>query len=190
MKKKILVNVFHPSMDKSRYNKAMVQAVTYLPGVTVRNLYDLYPNHKIDVGAEQALTIQYDLIVFQHPFYWYSAPALMKEWEDQVLSYGFAFGSQGSKLKDKVWAQAVTVGSSFESYGAGKANPYSVEDLLRPFELTSRFCGMSYAKPFVFHAFKSEDPAQPKGAPTDTEIMAKATAYADYLKKLSNGSSE
>lgn len=32
------------------------------------------------------------MIVFQHPLYTYSCPALLKEWLDRVLSRGFASG--------------------------------------------------------------------------------------------------
>lgn len=28
----------------------------------------------------------------QHPFYWYSTPALLKEWQDLVLEHGWAYG--------------------------------------------------------------------------------------------------
>ena len=181
MSKKILINVFHPSMDRSRYNKAMIQAVSALPNVTVRFLYPIYPDHRIDVAAEQKLAAEHDVIIFQHPFYWYNAPALMKEWLDQVLTYGFAFGSSGSQLQGKIWLEAVTVGTAFEEYGVGKKNPYPVEELLRPFELTARFCGMNYAKPYVFHGFKSADPVSSKGLPTDAEILAKASSYRDRV---------
>jgi glutathione-regulated potassium-efflux system ancillary protein KefG len=32
------------------------------------------------------------VIVFQHPLYTYSCPALLKEWLDRVLSRGFSSG--------------------------------------------------------------------------------------------------
>ncbi|MFN1209046.1 NAD(P)H-dependent oxidoreductase, partial [Enterococcus lactis] len=32
---------------------------------------------------------QYDRILFQFPMYWYSAPALMKKYEDDVFSKNF-----------------------------------------------------------------------------------------------------
>lgn len=46
----------------------------------------------IDTPYEQALLREHDVIVFQHPLYTYSCPALLKEWLDRVLSRGFASG--------------------------------------------------------------------------------------------------
>ena len=48
-------------------------------GVTLRDMYALYPDGKIDVAAEQAALLAHERIVFQHPFYWYSTPPLMKQ---------------------------------------------------------------------------------------------------------------
>lgn len=44
---------------------------------------------------EQQLLLEHDIIVFQH-FYWYSCPAILKEWMDRVLEYGFALGLKGT----------------------------------------------------------------------------------------------
>jgi len=41
------------------------------------------------------------MIVFHHPFYWYSSPAILKEWQDLVLEYGFAYGHEGTALRGK-----------------------------------------------------------------------------------------
>ncbi len=46
----------------------------------------------IDIPREQALLREHEVIVFQHPLYTYSCPALLKEWLDRVLSRGFASG--------------------------------------------------------------------------------------------------
>ena len=56
-------------------------------------MYDLYPDFKIDVAEEQKHLAAADRIILQFPFYWYSTPALLKQWQDDVLTYGWAFGS-------------------------------------------------------------------------------------------------
>ena len=61
-------------------------------GVELRDLYELYPDFYIDVAAEQEALGRSDVIVLQHPFYWYSTPAMLKEWQDLVLEHGFAYG--------------------------------------------------------------------------------------------------
>ena len=48
------------------------------PIVEVRSLYDLYPDFAIDVEAEQAALLRADIVVWQHPLYWYSVPPLMQ----------------------------------------------------------------------------------------------------------------
>lgn len=44
----------HPYPRRSRANKALLEAVEDLPGVSVRSLYDRYPDFAIDVDAEKA----------------------------------------------------------------------------------------------------------------------------------------
>ena len=63
----------------------------YVEGVTVNNLYEKYPDFFIDVPEEQRLLLENDIIIWHHPFYWYSAPAILKEWMDLVLQHGFAY---------------------------------------------------------------------------------------------------
>ncbi|MDE6410718.1 MAG: NAD(P)H-dependent oxidoreductase [Muribaculaceae bacterium] len=39
-----------------------------------------------------------DTVVFEFPFWWYSAPSLMRRYFELVLSHGFAYGSTGTAL--------------------------------------------------------------------------------------------
>lgn len=63
-------------------NNALRAAVEELNDVTINDLYAHYPDFLIDVPREQALCENHDIIIFQHPFYWYSTPSIMKEWLD------------------------------------------------------------------------------------------------------------
>ena len=78
MPNKILILFAHPVLERSRVNRRLLEAVADLPGVTVHDLYERYPTLNIDVEYEQALLLEHDIYVFQHPFYWYSAPAIAK----------------------------------------------------------------------------------------------------------------
>jgi putative NADPH-quinone reductase len=84
----ILVIFAHPNIRHSRANRALLEAAGSIPRVTVRDIYHLYPHGYIDVAAEQQALEKADVIVLQHPFYWYSVPALMKEWIDRTLTSG------------------------------------------------------------------------------------------------------
>lgn len=96
---KTVVLLFHPNFEASRINKAFEQAIG--GDYTVRHMYVLYPDNKIDVAKEQVVLIEADRIVLQFPMYWYSSPSLLKEWQDQVLLYGWAYGSSGKALHGK-----------------------------------------------------------------------------------------
>ena len=50
------------------------------------------------------------MIVFQHPVYWYSSPAILKEYQDLVLEYGFAYGHDGHALDGKCLDQMRLLG--------------------------------------------------------------------------------
>ena len=55
-------------------------------------MYEKYPDFNIDVDYEKKLLEKNQIIIWQHPFYWYSAPPLLKQWIDLVLEFGWAYG--------------------------------------------------------------------------------------------------
>ncbi|MEO0407320.1 MAG: NAD(P)H-dependent oxidoreductase [Cyanobacteria bacterium P01_A01_bin.135] len=148
---RILILFAHPALEKSRVNRQLIRAAKSLDNVTLHDLYEAYPQFDINVAREQQLLVNHDIIVFQHPFYWYSSPALLKEWQDLVLEYGFAYGQDGTMLQGKKCFSAITTGGSKEAYCRQGYNYYSIRELLTPFEQTARLCGMEYLPPFVVH---------------------------------------
>jgi glutathione-regulated potassium-efflux system ancillary protein KefG len=153
----VLILFAHPAFEKSRVNRRLVDAVRSLPGVTFNDLYQQYPDLDIDVEHEQRLLVEHDVVIMQHPFYWYSTPAMLKEWEDLVLEHGWAYGSEGNALRGKTLLTATTAGGSEESYGREGSNHYSMRELLAPIERTAVLCGMNYLPPFVVHGTHSID---------------------------------
>lgn len=147
--KKILVLFAHPKFEQSRTNKVLVQKIKEVPGVTFHDLYEQYPDFHIDVPLEKNLLEQHDVIVWHHPFYWYSCPPLMKQWIDVVLEFGWAYGPEGNALESKKCLQVVTTGGTKKVYCSEGKNIYSVNQFLRPFEQTARLCGMEYLTPFA-----------------------------------------
>lgn len=174
--KKILVIFGHPAFHKSRINKQMIHRAGLEGAVTVHDLYKSYPDFWIDVRKEQDLLLAHDTIVFQHPFYWYSVPALFKEWIDLVLEYGFAYGPGGDRLKGKNWCHAITTGGPAEAYRDGGYNRFTVMELLAPLRQTAHLCGMNFLDPFVVHGTHRLDPA--------TEIPEVAKKYGNFLQQL------
>ena len=153
----ILFQFAHPYPHRSKVNRALLEVVRALPNVRVNDLYALYPRLHVDVEREQALLREFDVVVFQHPFYWYSAPALLKEWIDVVLEHGFAYGPGGTALHGKTWLHSVTTGMGEDAYGPEGLNEATMAELLKPFERTARFCGMGWREPLVFHGTYAAD---------------------------------
>lgn len=148
---RVLVLFAHPAYEKSRINRRLVEALAGLDDVTVHDLYEAYPDFQIDVPAEQARLVGHDVLVLHHPFYWYSAPALVKEWLDLVLEHGFAYGSKGHALDDKIMLNATTTGGPEAAYQVGGRNRFTMRQLLAPFDQTAYLCRMRYLAPFVVH---------------------------------------
>ena len=150
--RRVLVLFAHPVLERSRVNKRLAEAIRGLPDVTIHDVYEAYPTMAIDVAREQELLREHDVIVFQHPFYWYSVPAILKEWQDLVLEHGWAYGAGGTKLKGKITFNAVTTGGPATAYAKGGYNRFTVRELLAPWDQTAHLCGMRYLAPFAVHA--------------------------------------
>ncbi len=150
-KNKILIYYVHPAPHKSRINRALIDAVSGIENITVVRLYDEYPDYYIDVKKEQQRLLEHDVIVWQHPFYWYSSPPLLKEWIDLVLEHGFAYGKDGNALQGKKVLNAITTGGSKMAYQEGGRNRFTIRQLLAPFDQTCHLCKMPYLPPFVTH---------------------------------------
>lgn len=86
-----LIIVAHPDLEHSVINKAWMEALT--GHATIHSLCDAYPTGTpIDVAHERALVERHDRVILQFPLYWYSAPAILKQWTDEVFGEGWAFG--------------------------------------------------------------------------------------------------
>ena len=148
---RILILFAHPAFEKSRVHKAMVKQIPRIDGITFHDLYESYPDFDIDLDREQTLLLQHDVIVFQHPFYWYSCPPILKQWMDLVLEHGWAYGRGGTNLSGKILFNAITAGGREEVYQESGYNRFTVKQLLAPFDQTAHLCKMLYLPPFVIH---------------------------------------
>lgn len=148
-KRKVLVLFAHPSLDRSEVNGPMAEAAAGIEGITLVDLYAEYPDFRINVDREQKRLLGHDVIVFQHPLYWYSTPAILKEWQDLVLEHGFAYGSGGNKLHGKVFLDALTAGGLEAAYRTEGYNHFTIGQLLQPLEQTANLCGMTWLPPFA-----------------------------------------
>lgn len=149
MPARVLILFAHPSQHRSEVNLPMLEATREAGHCTVVDLYAEYPDYGIDIEREQARLRIHDVIVFMFPLYWYSTPAILKEWQDLVLEYGFAYGHDGRELHGKRLLCALTAGGIEEAYRESGYNHYSIRELLRPIEQTATLCGMTYLPPYA-----------------------------------------
>lgn len=171
----VLVLYCHPAPHRSRVNQALRAAITGLEGVTIHDLYETYPDATLNVEYEQELLLQHSTIVFQHPFYWYSTPPLLKEWQDIVLTWGWAYGKDGNQLRGKRLMSAITTGGSGHAYQPDGHNRFTIPELLAPIAATAYLCGMEYLAPFTVHGTHRL---------TDAEIHRESERYRDTIDSL------
>ncbi len=148
---RVLILFAHPALQKSRVNRVLIQQVRDLEGVTFHDLYEEYPEFDIDVKREQQLLLDHDIIVFQHPLFWFSTPSILKEWKDLVLEHGWAFGHEGTALRGKKIFLVITTGGRESAYQKDGFNQFTIREFLLPIERTFRMCGMDYLPPFAVH---------------------------------------
>ena len=178
MAQSILIIAAHPAYHKSRANRALRFAAANMANVTVHDLYETYPDLLIDVAREQEILVKHQHIVMLHPLYWYSSPAIIKEWQDLVLEYGWAYGEGGTFLNGITWTQAITAGAPEDAYMPKGRNRFSIDELLRPFEATAHLCGCLWQPPFVLPSSREASPAA---------LMQHGHDFRAMLEGLTNG---
>ncbi len=181
--RKILILFAHPRFEHSMANRLLVKVAREVPSVTFHDLYEHYPDFNIDVNHEKSLLLSHDVVVWHHPFYWYSCPPLLKQWIDLTLEFNWAYGPQGDKLSGKFIFNAITSGGTREAYQTIGRNHFTVNQLLAPFEQTAFLCKMIYLPPFAVQGTHriSADELQKNAA----DYFALLTFLADETNDLS-----
>ncbi len=175
---KVLVLFAHPRFEKSKVNKALVNAIPKHVNITFHDLYERYPNFNIDVAYEKKLLAEHSIIIWHHPFFWYSCPPLLKQWIDLVLEFGWAYGPGGDALKDKYIFNAITSGGPRAVYAKEGHHRFTIQEFLAPFDQTARLCKMNYLPPFA---------VQGTHRITPEELNEKVKCYNALLTMLVEG---
>lgn len=121
--------VGHPQIEDSSTQQFLKEAAS-LPDVTWHSL----TSFEINVVEEQALIKQADRVVLQFPLYWYAAPAILKNWLDQVLTRHFAYPDAMGSMVGKELGTVVTLGSPARNFAAGAGEGYSLSQIMTPFQ--------------------------------------------------------
>lgn len=173
-----LIIVSHPTLADSNAQRFLWESLP-ADGVTWHHLESVYPDGQIDQETEQQQLLQYDRIIFQFPFYWYSSPALLKQWQDVVLTEGFAYGSGGGRLSGKEFGLVLALGVSGREYQAGGREGFTLSELTRPYQAMAAKCRMAYMPTFAISKFDYLN---------DSKKKALLIAYQQYLTKENDAS--
>jgi putative NADPH-quinone reductase len=172
-KPRILILYAHPGHEQSRVNSRLREAASAVPHVRLHDLYETYPDFRIDLKHEQGLLEQSDLVVLQHPMQWYGMPSLLKEWIDVVFEHGWAYGHEGNALRGKGFWLVATTGGRADAYTESGYHGRPFSDFLPPYEQTARLCGMQWLEPFVVHGARQI---------TEEDIAVQAARYRALLE--------
>lgn len=152
------VIVGHPDLARSKVNAALTSAALGLPGADVRILSAVYPNGRPDIAAEQTALAAADDIVLLYPTYWYSTPAPLKRWLDDVLQRGWAYGTGApGALAGKGLRVVTTTGGTALGYRPGELHSYEYDAILAPLKATAHRLGMVWRPPLVIHGVRDLD---------------------------------
>ena len=144
-----LIIFAHPRLEKSKINKLLLSRIKPSSSLSFIDLYETYPDFNIDIEKEKELLQQHDVIIWQHPFYWYSCPPLLKQWIDLVLEFEWAYGPGGNALQGKYIFNSITTGGAAEAYQHEGRNRFTIREYLHPFDQTAMLCKMHYLPPFA-----------------------------------------
>ncbi|MCB0410466.1 MAG: NAD(P)H-dependent oxidoreductase, partial [Flavobacteriales bacterium] len=104
-------------------------------------------------------------IIFQYPLFWYNVPAIMKEWIDNVFTYGFAFGKGNYQLENKKVIASFTTGTSINDY------PKDVIDKISfPIRGLADYCKMEYITQVVSHEINAYSDEAKKKSEYNAEL--------------------
>ena len=178
----VLIINGHSAMETSNANKAILEEVKHLlPEVEVSNLQALYTNYQFDIAAEQAKLVKADVIVWQFPLNWYSVPALLKKWVDDVFAFGFAYDT-AYRLEGKKLLLSFTTGAPEESY-----QKCPISNFFYPHRQTANFTKMEFLDPIVSYAMHYEPNVMPQEALLVVQQKAKdhAARLVAQINKIS-----
>ncbi|TLQ04301.1 flavodoxin family protein [Pediococcus stilesii] len=144
---KTLVIVAHPQLENSDVQPFFREAIADFPDVTWHPLTSSF-----DVLEEQKLLISNDRIIFEFPLYWYSAPALLKQWLDDVFTMKFTTGNRYA-LAGKELGIVVSTGDKERSFRAGEEEQFTISELMRPYQALAGKARMRYLPVLAVYQF-------------------------------------
>lgn len=133
-----------PTPESSTANRIIIERLRgQLPDAECRTVVELRGHEARDVAAEQEALRRADVVISVFPFYWYSFPAVLKEWIDDVFTHGFAYGTNGTASNGKRIVFFFTTGAEASGYVKDGPMGWPIEAFLPPLLQTARMCGFA-----------------------------------------------
>ncbi|WP_294629521.1 NAD(P)H-dependent oxidoreductase [uncultured Bacteroides sp.] len=148
--RKVVILLSHPNLKESQANKTLIDMVKDIDGVAV---FDLYAQQgaPFDVDEWSKIISDASALIFQFPFHWLSAPSLLKRWLDEV----FTFLSRTPAVAGKPLTVVTTTGSDIEAYRSGGRNYFTMDELLRPYQVSAIHAGMTWHSPIIVYGTRT-----------------------------------
>ena len=131
--RKVVILLAHPNMSLTASTNALFACDSLMLGVAVFNLYELSQEIVFNIDEWSKIISDASAVIYQFPFYWMSAPSLLKKWQDEV----FTFLSKTPAVAGKPLTVVTTTGSEYEAYRSGGRNRFTTDELLRPYQVLS-----------------------------------------------------
>ncbi|MCF0215741.1 MAG: NAD(P)H-dependent oxidoreductase [Fibrobacteraceae bacterium] len=178
MIKSILALISHPDIANSVFSKYLQKTSKkvsfFYPHPLDNEILWVGGKPSFDFEKEKALLQNAAALVWQFPIYWYNCPPSLRLWQDQILS-PIVYGPHNF-LKGKKVQVVFTAGARESEYSAQGLNRYTVEEMLRPFEMTANASGLLWQKPLGFF--------ECGGQPSEDKLTAMGDQYLAALEKL------
>lgn len=152
---KVIILLAHPNINESNANKELIEAVKDLDNVFIYNLYEARED-LLDVEEWSKMLSECCGLIFQFPLYWAQAPYMLKRWLDEV----FTHISKTPVIAGKPLMVVTTTDSDCSAYRSGGRNRFTMDEILRPYQLCAIHSGMRWASPIVVYGVGLEDPAR------------------------------
>lgn len=164
---KTLIIISHPDVAGSSTQQFFMAAAPKRDSITLHHLERVYPDGNINKEKEQKLLEAHDRIIFQFPLYWYSSPALLKQWQDVVLDE-----KKIAKWSGKEFGLVVMVGVGEKEYRTGGREAFTLDEILRPYQVVANKFDWTYLPIFPVYQF---------GYKSEQEKQQLLIAYQQYL---------
>lgn len=171
--KKTLIILAHPNIEQSVGNKSWKEEAEKNTDVIIHNIYEIYPDGKINIEKELKLLKETGTLVLQFPMYWFNCPPLLKTWIDNVFMAAHYNDAEEKILAGKKIGLAITTGALKEMYDGSRG--IKLADILAPFRLSIKHLNAVELPIYSLHGIMSN-------TLTKDEISKNSKGYGEYLK--------